>query len=120
MYFDYNKHPLDLLGYIHVHIKVGQKEIKRARVVIARTGSKSIVGRDWLNQLKYKMTAEEKTSEYKHSVMQIEPQERDVDEIKNKFPDLFNRQGRIKDQQIKIELKKDFQVTQQKGRRIPI
>ena len=38
MYVDYNKRPLDLLGYIHVHIKVGQKEIKRARVVIARTG----------------------------------------------------------------------------------
>ena len=38
----------------------------------------------------------------------------------NEFPKLFKRNGKIKDHEIKIKLKPDAKITQQKGRRIPI
>ena len=38
----------------------------------------------------------------------------------NEFPDLFKRNGRIRNHQVKINLKSDAKISQQKGRRIPI
>ena len=36
------------------------------------------------------------------------------------FPNLFKRKGRVKNYEIKIDMKQDAKITQQKGRRIPI
>ena len=36
------------------------------------------------------------------------------------FPELFKRKGRLKDYEIKIDMKENAKITQQKGRRIPI
>ena len=36
------------------------------------------------------------------------------------FPKLFCRKGRVKNYKIKIEMKNDAEITQQKGRRVPI
>ena len=36
------------------------------------------------------------------------------------FPELFKRKGRVKDYEIKIDMKENAKITQQKGRRIPI
>ena len=45
-YVDYNGRPLNLLGLTTVDVKVGKKEIKKARVVITWDGKKSPIGRD--------------------------------------------------------------------------
>ena len=47
-YVDYDNKPLNLLGYATVNVKVGKRTI---RVVITRDGKRSLIGRDWLNQL---------------------------------------------------------------------
>ena len=52
-YVDYNKQPVNLLGYIFCELEVGGKYIRKARILVARPGAKSIVGRDWLNYLQY-------------------------------------------------------------------
>ena len=52
-YVDYNKRPVNLLGYIYCELEVGGKYIRKARILVARPGAKSIVGRDWLNYLQY-------------------------------------------------------------------
>ena len=52
-YVDYNKKPVNLLGYIFCELEVGGKHIRKARFIVARPGAKSIVGRDWLNYLHY-------------------------------------------------------------------
>ena len=36
------------------------------------------------------------------------------------FPKLFKRKGRVKNYEIKIDMKENAKITQQKGRRIPI
>ena len=38
--------------------------------------------------------------------------------MKNKFPKLFERQGKISGHNIKIEFKEGAKITQQKGRRV--
>ena len=38
----------------------------------------------------------------------------------NEFPNLFKRNGKIKNHQVKIELEPNAQITQEKGRRIAI
>ena len=48
-YVDYNKQPVNLLGYIFCELQVGGKYIRKARILVARPGAKSIVGRDRLN-----------------------------------------------------------------------
>ena len=48
-YVDYNKKPVNLLGYIFCELEVGDKYIRKARILVARPGAKSIVGRDWFN-----------------------------------------------------------------------
>ena len=54
-YVDYNGKPLKLLGYVFCQLQVGEKVIKKTRVLVAREGMKSIVGREWLSTLKFKM-----------------------------------------------------------------
>ena len=52
-YVDYNNKPLNLLGYTTANVKVGKRTIKNARIVISRDGNRSLIGRDWLNQLNF-------------------------------------------------------------------
>ena len=52
-YVDYNRKPVNLLEYIFCELEVGGKNIRKARILVARPGAKSIIGRDWLNYLHY-------------------------------------------------------------------
>ena len=52
---DINGKPLKLLGYVFCQLQVGEKFIKRSRVVVAKEGMKSMVVREWLSTLKFKM-----------------------------------------------------------------
>ena len=52
-YVDFNRRPLPILGYMLVSVQVGKTRMSKARVLVAKKGSKSIVGRDWLTALKY-------------------------------------------------------------------
>ena len=54
-YVDFNRRPLPLLGYMFVSIQVGKTRMSKARVLVAKKGAKSIVGRDWLTSLKCKI-----------------------------------------------------------------
>ena len=64
-YVEYNGRPLNLLGYTTVGVKVGKQTIKQARVVKAREGKKSLIGRDWLAKLNFRIAESNKNSEYK-------------------------------------------------------
>ena len=54
-YVDYNKKPLNLLGYQFVRLEVAGVTVSKARVLIAPNSGKSILGRDWLVALRYKI-----------------------------------------------------------------
>ena len=131
-YVDYNKRPLELLGYQFVRLEVAGVTVSKARVLVAPNSGKSIIGRDWLIALRYKITqpiergecnVNTKFTECAEAVNEISPEEQispEVQQIMREFPELFKRKGRVKDYEIKIDMKENAKITQQKGRRIPI
>ena len=68
-YVDYNGRPLNLLGYITVEVQVGKQIIKKAMMIRARDGKKSLVGRDWLAQLNFQVAEAKQESEYNKNVI---------------------------------------------------
>ena len=66
-YVDFNKRPINLLGYIFCELEVGGKYIRKARILVAQPGAKSFVGRDWLNYLQYAIEPKTK-NKLKHSI----------------------------------------------------
>ena len=57
-YVDFNGKPLQLLGYVFCELQVNDSYIRKARILIARSGAKSIIGREWLTTLRYKLEPE--------------------------------------------------------------
>ena len=55
-YVDYNKRPLDLLGYQFVRLEVAGVTVSEARVLVAPNSGKPIIGCDWLIDLRYKIS----------------------------------------------------------------
>ena len=55
-------------------------------------------------------------------VNEISPEEKispEVQQMTREFPELFKWKGRVKHYEIKIDMKENAKITQQKGRRIP-
>ena len=118
-YVDFNNKPLNLLGYIIVTVKVGQKTIKGARLIITRDGGRSLIGRDWMSQLNYTL-ASNTPSEYHSSILLVNEQTNDIATLLSRFPKAFTGHGKVKEHQIQIEFLSDTTTSQQKGRRIPL
>ena len=51
-----NKKPLNLLGYQFVRLEVAGVTLSKARVLVAPKSGKSILGRDCIVALRYKIT----------------------------------------------------------------
>ena len=120
MYVDFYGEPLSLLGYVFCELQVGNQYNEKARFLIAKKGTKSIIGREWLSTLRYRFTPVNEGELEVNSVEKDEELSAEAKQPSNKFPDLFKRNGRIKNYQVKINLKSDAKFSQQKGRRIPI
>ena len=56
-YMDFNGTPLELLGYVFCELRVGGKYIRKARILVAKKGVKSIIGREWLATLKFTVSS---------------------------------------------------------------
>ena len=125
-YVDFNRRPLPLLAYMFVSIQVGKTKMSKARVLVAKKGAKSIVGRDWLTAMKYRIEPPITKGENVVNSISNESDEsenklsRDAQHIVQEFPNLFKRRGRVNNYKIKIEMKDDTRITEQKGRRIPM
>ena len=111
---------MNLLGYVFCELQVGNQYIRKARILIAKKGTKSIIGREWLSTLRYRFTPKNEGELDVNSVEKDEELSAEAKQLSNEFPDLFKRNRRIKKHQVKINLKSDAKISQQKGRRIPI
>ena len=100
-------------------LQVNDSYFRKARTLIARSGTKSIIGREWLTTLRYKLQPEK--SELEVNAIEKENElSQETKQLNNQFPNLFKRQGKVNNYQIKFKLKPEAKITQQKGRRIPI
>ena len=114
-YVDFNGKPLNLLDYVFSQLQVGEKFIKKARILVAKEGMKSIVGREWLSTLKFKLiqnpTCDSKINVFEKEVEQLSEVTKT---FVNNFPKKFSRKGNTKDHKIKIKTKEDTTISQQK------
>ena len=51
------------MGFITADVQVGRKKNKNAKIVITRDGKRSLIGRDWLAQLNFRVGEANKNSE---------------------------------------------------------
>ena len=80
-YVDYNGRPLNLLGFTTIDVKVGKKETKKARVVITWDGKKSLIGKDWLTSLNFRVPDTNNMSEYNNSINNINSNNKKIENI---------------------------------------
>ena len=102
-----------------MNVKVGKRGIKNARIVIPSDDKRSLIGRDWLNQLNFIVGEANGNVEYSNSINHFSERQT-IDQLKRKVPELFNRQRKIKGYKIKCKFWKDAVISQQKWRRIPL
>ena len=57
-YVNLNGKPLKLLGYDFCELQVKNNYVKKIRIFIAKNGTKSIIGKEWLSTLPYKLVPE--------------------------------------------------------------
>ena len=119
-YVDFNGKPLNLLGYVFCEIQVGNQYVKKARILFAKKRTKSIIDREWLSPLRYRFTPVNEGELEVNSVEKNEELSAEAMQLSNEFPELFKRNGRRKNHQVKFNLKSDAKISRQKGRRIPI
>ena len=119
-YVDFNGKPLQLLGYVFCELQVNDVYIKKARVLIAKNGTKSIIGREWWTTLKYKFVPEHKGELDVNSIEKEKDLSAETKQFVKEFPKLFERRGKVKNHKVRMNFKTDAKITQQKGRRIPI
>ena len=131
-YVDYNKRPLKLLGYQCVRLEVAWVTVSKARVLVAPNSGKSIIGRDWLIALRYQIKPPIESGECERTtqaencnriVNSSNPEEKispEVQQFIGDFPKLFKRRSRVKNYEIKINMKNNAKISQHKGRRVPI
>ena len=106
------------MGYVFCELQVNDSYVKKARILIAKPGTKSIIGREWLSTLRYKLVAEGELE-----VNSVENQVELSTEAKQfvkEFPKLFERKGKIKNHQVRMNFKTGAKIKQQKERRFPI
>ena len=97
-YVDFNKRPEDFLGYIFCELEVGNKYIRKARILVSRSGEKSIIGRDWLNYVQYSIEPKKggKLNTVNHKYKESErAQERWKIAVIEQFTNLSERRDRI-------------------------
>ena len=119
-YVDFNGKPLQLLGYVFCELQVNESYIKKARILIAKKGTKSIIGREWLSTLNYQVVPEQKGELEVNSIKKHQEISVETKHFVKEFPKLFERRGKVTNHEVKINFKADAKITQQKGRRIPI
>ena len=75
---------------------MGRKNIKNARIVNNRDRKRSLNGRDWLAKLNFRVDGASENSGNNNAVNYIDNQNIYIEKLKQKFPNLFTTQGKMK------------------------
>ena len=93
-YVDFNGKPLHLLGYVFCELQVNDSYVKKARILIAKEGTKSIIGREWLSTLNCQVAPEQKGEFEVNSIKKDQELSVETKQIVKDFPKLFERRGK--------------------------
>ena len=94
-YVDFNGKPLHMLGYVFCELQVNDSFVKKARILIAKKGTKSIIGSEWLSTLNYQVAPEQKGEFEVNSIEKDQEISVETKQFVKEFPKLFERRGKV-------------------------
>ena len=116
-YKDVNDNRIDLLGQTKALVKTNSTTLQLPPL-ITKANITLLMGLDWMKQLG--ITLNTTTNDIKIHNIKMHETEKKILKLKNEYKDLFYNNTEIKDLEVKLDLKEDAKITQQKGRPVPI
>ena len=116
-YKDVNDNKIEFRGQTIATVKTNKMRIQLP-LLITKAKIIPLMGLDWMNRLGIALNT---TSEdIKIHNIKLDETKKKILKLKNEFKDIFYNKTEIKNLSVKINLKEDAKIIQQKGRPIPI
>ena len=116
-YKDVNDNKIEFVGQTNATVKTNKTTLQLP-LLITRANITPLMGLDWMKRLE--TTINSNTEAIKIHHIKMDDNEKRILKLKNEFKDLFYNNTEIKDTVVKINLKENANIIQQKGRPIPI
>ena len=116
-YKDVNDNKIEFVGQTNATVKTNKTTLQLP-LLITRANITPLMGLDWMKRLE--ITVNSNTEAIKIHNIKMDDNEKRILKLKNEFKDLFYNNTEIKDTVVKINLKENANIIQQKGRSIPI
>ena len=116
-YKDVNDNRIDLLGQTKALVKTNSTTLQLPPL-ITKANITLLMGLDWMKRLG--ITLNTTTNDIKIHNIKMHETEKKILKLKNEYKDLFYNNTEIKDFEVKLDLKEDAKIIQQKGRPVPI
>ena len=116
-YKDVNDNKIEFIGQTNATVKTNTTTLQLP-LLITKANITPLMGLDWMKRLK--ITINSNTEAIKIHNIRMDENDKRILKLKNEFKDLFYNNTEIKDTIVKINLKENANIIQQKGRPIPI
>ena len=116
-YKDVNHNKKEFIGQTNAMVKTNTTTLQLP-LLITKANLTPLMGLDWIKRLK--VTINSNTEAIKIHNIRMDENDKRILKLKNEFKDLFFNNTEIKDTIVKINLKENANIIQQKGRPIPI
>ena len=116
-YKDANDNKIEFIGQTNATVKTNTTTLQLL-LLITKANITPLMGLDWMKRLK--ITTNSNTEAIKIHNKRTDQNEKRILKLKNEFKDLFYNNTEIKDTVVKINLKENANLIQQKGKPIPI
>ena len=116
-YKDVNDNKIEFIGQANATVKTNTTALQLP-LLITKANIAPLMGLDWMKRLK--ITINSNTKAIKIHNIRMDENDKRILKLKNEFKDLFYNNTEIKDTIVKINLKENANIIQQKRRPIPI
>ena len=111
-YKDVNDNKIDFLGQTKALVKTNSTTLQLP-LLITKANYTPLMGLDWMKRLG--KTLNTTTDDIKKHNIKMDETEKKILKLKNEFKDLFYNNTETNDLEVKIDLKEDAKIIQQKG-----
>ena len=112
-----NDNKIEFIGQTNATVKTNTTTLQLP-LLIKKANITQLMGLDWIKRLK--RTIKSNTEAIKIHNKRMDENDKRILKLKNEFKDLYYNNTEIKDTVVKINLKENANIIQQKGRLIPI
>ena len=116
-YKDVNNNTIEFVGSTEAMVRTNNTTLQLP-ILITKANIRPVMGLDWMKRLEISLNTTNENIKI-HNI-RMDDTEKKILKLKNEFKDLFYNNTEIKNLSVKINLKEDANIIQQKGHPIPI